>query len=1152
MSIDRGGLNYPIDVSYDPTGINQFRAEIAKTKQDWLDLKNTLSKPGSTPFNPIPTPTPNTPNTPQNPLRPPPLEDKRTWIEYFTSISNAGDSLIATFERLFVRVAIIGAIRQVGIEFKNIVGEMISVNAELETTTNGISGLLLALGRIKDGQGNAISQTEQFTLAQTEARKQINFLKVDALETATTFQQLAKAFEGAIGPGLQAGLGLDQIRKFTVEISKAATALGVGQEQLNTQIRQILNGSVSNRTIIPTALGITNADISRAKELGTLFEYLSGKLDSFNVSGKASLETFTVILTNVKDAVAQVLGAGGQGFFKQLEESLSKLQKAFVTNDGQGLILNPKVVFIVQQLGDFLRDAVKEVENLVTAFGFNGLLGAMQGFVALLRTGFQILIGSASGLTIAVNFIVKGFLALKGVLESVFGKSIGVEDLVAGLTALYVILFAISSTIGLLGNPVTLIAAGLLLVLNSAREFAGFLLDIQNLSFDSLIQILTASISEMVKLSYAGLEVILTNLIAISNIIGKYISGVFNYLGEQIQITLLGIAKDVAKYIPGTGLLIYSLGIVIDNYTQKSIKNQEARSASIKKEMEGLIGYSQVIDMYANAGDRLNEVIQSTKSTNGSSNTSFAQTIITKLFGGDGGGFPEKTSLDTAKAAFDDFFGPLPLLMQPTLQSMHELEKTLFDLKEKAYEANKAFNDGASILGIGNVVANERKNIFAAELEIHKATKKNLEDQVTADKELVGLKQRQHDLENSGPLNFVSTAADIRESLEIPGKIKNKEAEIAELKNDQLKIEKAILPILDSKNSLLAIQENYLLRQSNILDKIKADNDRAVFNTRFSTTSVTDLVTAQGALALLQAQQAQAREQEQRTIQNQKDLVDSINDNPDAKARAAELLLSLQTQSNAKEAERLVLFDKATEKAKDFNDQINKPLSTGFVDGVRKAIQGLPSLYQGIVSTIKNIVTGLTDFISTSIVDAFDPTKKADLQTRFAQFLQGIAKQVIDMFIHLALVQAALNLGFLGLGGVPGGGLPGGGGFFGGLLGSGASAPAPSTGIGTTVRDAATRITNVFNNPLQNIGALNSIGPRSFAPVRTGAVASAYQTRNTPTQAAPASAGGFVQAVVVPSEAHFAMQLAQGKNAMFNHMRDNAGRLRTALGIKSV
>ena len=62
--------------------------------------------------------------------------------------------------------------------------------------------------------------------------------------------------------GREAGLDVDQVRKFTIAISQAAGAIGLAQNQLAEEIRSILSGTIQARTTrIAVALGIKQGEI---------------------------------------------------------------------------------------------------------------------------------------------------------------------------------------------------------------------------------------------------------------------------------------------------------------------------------------------------------------------------------------------------------------------------------------------------------------------------------------------------------------------------------------------------------------------------------------------------------------------------------------------------------------------------------------------------------------------------------------------------------------------------------------------------------------------------------------------------------------------------------------------------------------------------
>lgn len=273
-----------------------------------------------------------------------------------------GNRIAFTFRRLFGILAAFTVARRLVQAFTASIREAIQFNARLEQIRLGIASIFLASGQITDAFSGAKTGAEGLALAQKEALRQTNLLKLEAVRTAATFEELSEAFQTAIAPGLRAGLNLDSIRELTVRISQAAAALGVPQTQLAEEIRSLLQGTIRVRdTRIAVALGITNADIKRAKELGVLAEFLQERFAAFGVAGVEAEKTFTVAFSNLKDALSLLSGETGLNFFNELKGLIFDIRDSIVEINRETGRLN------------FNRDAI----NAATVF-FNILQSAAE------------------------------------------------------------------------------------------------------------------------------------------------------------------------------------------------------------------------------------------------------------------------------------------------------------------------------------------------------------------------------------------------------------------------------------------------------------------------------------------------------------------------------------------------------------------------------------------------------------------------------------------------------------------------------------------------------------------------------------------------------------------------------------------------------
>lgn len=317
-----------------------------------------------------------------------------------------------TFRRLFGILAAFAAARLALQGIRQSIAESVRFNASIEQSELGIASLFTAVGQVRDAFGQATTSAQQLELAQRTAKEQTRQLRLEALQTAATFDQIVDTFQVAIAPGFTAGLDVNQIRKFSVQISQAAGALGVAQNQLSEEIRSILGGTIQLRTTrIAAALGITNEDIRRAKELGVLYEFLQDRFQAFTEAGKLSLETFNSLLTNTKDALLLLVAEAGFDFFTELKGLLKDIQGSITDISEEGVRINPEAKEVVKAILDGLKGAVVEARRLRSNISFQDVLGAARAVGAAIVVSAKL-----------VGALVEGFVRGLGTLRVLIAR----------------------------------------------------------------------------------------------------------------------------------------------------------------------------------------------------------------------------------------------------------------------------------------------------------------------------------------------------------------------------------------------------------------------------------------------------------------------------------------------------------------------------------------------------------------------------------------------------------------------------------------------------------------------------------------------------------------------------------------------------------
>ena len=382
--------------------------------------------------------------------------------EELTRTERAGNRISFTFRRLFGILAAFTLAREGLRLFQELITGGIKFNAALEQAEISIASIVAATGDLRDINGQMVEGAQAFAAAQKESRRQMQLLRADSLRTSSSLQDLVFAFQTAIGPGLQAGLNLDDVRRFSVQISQAATAIGLSQNQLAEEIRSILQGTIQTRTTrIATVLGISNEDIKRAKEAGRLVEFLNARFQAFSRAAEEGSNNLTNIFARLRNAIGLVLGGGSEQLFARLRDGLKDILDTLVEVRGDTVLINPKAVAVVREIQNGLADALQIVLQLRESFSFEGALESARAVGDIFRSIATIAKPFIDGISQGFRDIAKVLKPLTSFFSGAAGTFIGtlLGQLVRILTvvgsiglALKAFFLPISATIAVVGS----------------------------------------------------------------------------------------------------------------------------------------------------------------------------------------------------------------------------------------------------------------------------------------------------------------------------------------------------------------------------------------------------------------------------------------------------------------------------------------------------------------------------------------------------------------------------------------------------------------------------------------------------------------------------------------------------------------------------
>jgi hypothetical protein len=887
--------------------------------------------------------------------------------ESLDQIGSSASRTFFTFRRLVGILAVFTIARQAVQSFKDLVTTALAFNNTIESARIGIAGLIVTSAEVRDQFGQNLTGADAFNQALAVARVQVKALTQDAIKLGVPFQTLVETFQIAVAPGFGAGLNLDQIRQLTGSIAAAAKAIGLPQNQLAEEIRSLLAGTIQARTTrIATALGITNADVRRLKETGQLFDFLENKFKSFNVAAqRAARGTLSGVQEVVQGILQQVLGqAAGPLFQTLIDLGNELLDKVLTIQDATGEIkINPKVVQSFQVIFDALRDGVLAIRAAFADLGFNGLKDAFQAAGSALVASLRFAIGFAQTLFKVLTTVVeliRGIAGAFGLTEKGLGQIAGLFGGIIALTVVW------DHTLGLTGLKIGTILTGL-------KDALGALLKIDGPALTGILTkmgIWAAILATVV----AGADLFLSSVFDVNLNLLETI--------RLLKIGLLGGIKDAALALKTTaiqfkGAFTFQTQEAIDAEKMQAVTDSLREQKKLDEEIAAIT---------TKAAERSNR----------------------------GPGFDPAAQ---AKKSAQDFAGIISGVARQ-VRDLDALIKTIDDdLFKTGQEFRQAFNT-QDIQGSAGKIQNifsEQATTLAVNL------KKIRSEQALVEKQIAEIikgqnvtAERRVQLEDAASGNL-----DARQLAAL--KVTAAEGQLVSLFQDEAEINDAIngiqqksVDLAIKKAAIVALESSRDLNREAVVLRAQAQAEQKISEVIVGRLGARRQATveAENALLIAQTENHQQEESLQRQIQLTQEKITLANrtgpGGPTAAERAAlaGLLTSLQDRlaieqqiATAKEAQ---LEAARKEAALVESGTIGQGISRGFED----LAKDLPTAFEAGVAIVKQSTQQLADFISTSIVQAFDPTVDQSLQERFARFLQSIAQIILQQIVQLAIASA--------------------------------------------------------------------------------------------------------------------------------------------------
>ena len=164
--------------------------------------------------------------------------------------------------------------------------------------------------------------------AKSEAAKAM--AKIVELEpkTAAGLQDLVQGFLATVASAQSAGVSVEQNIDLVGKFANALANANIPAEQLSQELRAIFTGNITPDAALAKILQINNEDITKAKEAGNLYQFLTEKIGSIGEAGDSA----GVRLSTLNSQIDKALGEITKPIFDVWIDGLTELTNAAGTD----------------------------------------------------------------------------------------------------------------------------------------------------------------------------------------------------------------------------------------------------------------------------------------------------------------------------------------------------------------------------------------------------------------------------------------------------------------------------------------------------------------------------------------------------------------------------------------------------------------------------------------------------------------------------------------------------------------------------------------------------------------------------------------------------------------------------------------------------
>ena len=277
------------------------------------------------------------------------------------SVSNMNKMVNRLIYSVMRYTVIYEGIQKMGDLWSTVVGGAYDYGNMIETNRVGMAGILSSMLQIN---GQQLTWNQSLSVSSKIMRD----LQNESLKTSATASELIETFRALLGPGLSAGMNIEQIEHFTTVGVNAVKSLGLDGVQLVQELRDLVQGGIRPASsTLATALGISDADIKKAKASSEgLYKFLMDRMKGFEYSALETNNTVKGRLDQIKEGLQRGIADGTEPLRGAYSEALKELGNSLilVNKETKEWKINPEFVSTLDSVSSTVTDLAVQAKDV--------------------------------------------------------------------------------------------------------------------------------------------------------------------------------------------------------------------------------------------------------------------------------------------------------------------------------------------------------------------------------------------------------------------------------------------------------------------------------------------------------------------------------------------------------------------------------------------------------------------------------------------------------------------------------------------------------------------------------------------------------------------------------------------------------------------